>query len=132
MGMDAAANHTLIEELYEAYVTADLEAILKPFNDQSVWIELGDNQRTGVFRGATGLLEHAMRNLELTDGTLATELQESVGGERFVVAIERATALRAGRSLDMLCATSYQMTGGMVAEMRVLPFDSQEWQRFWE
>jgi hypothetical protein len=24
------------------------------------------------------------------------------------------------------------MVDGMVAEMRVLPFDSQEWQRFWE
>jgi ketosteroid isomerase-like protein len=132
MRMDSAANLELIKELYGAYISGDLEAVLRPFNDQSVWIELGDNQRTGVFRGATGLLEHSMRNLELTDGTLATELQEVVGGERFVVAIERATAQRNGRSLDMLCATSYQMADGMVAEMRVLPFDSQEWQRFWE
>ena len=23
-------------------------------------------------------------------------------------------------------------TGDLVAELRVLPFDSQEWQRFWE
>src|ERR1700710_1052161 len=113
MRMDSAANLELIKELYGAYISGDLEAVLRPFNDQSVWIELGDNQRTGVFRGATGLLEHSMRNLELTDGTLATELQEVVGGERFVVAIERATAQRNGRSLDMLCATSYQMADGM-------------------
>lgn len=129
--MDAAANRKLIQDLYEAYISVDLEAILRPFNDQSVWIELGDNQRTGVFRGATGLLEHAMRNQELTDGTLTTEVQEIVGGEKYVVVVERATAQRAGRALDMLCATSYQMSDGMVAEMRVLPFDSQEWQRFW-
>jgi hypothetical protein len=32
----------------------------------------------------------------------------------------------------MLCATSYQMFDGMVAEVRVLPFDSLELQRFWE
>jgi hypothetical protein len=73
-----------------------------------------------------------MRNLELTDGTLATEVQEIVGGAQYVVAIERATAQRNGRSLDMLCATSYQIADGVVAEMQVLPFDSQEWQRFWE
>jgi hypothetical protein len=73
-----------------------------------------------------------MRNLELTNGTLATEVQEIVGGEQYVVVVERATAERNGRSLDMLCATSYQMVDGMVAEIRVLPFDSQEWQRFWE
>ena len=72
-----------------------------------------------------------MRNLQLTDGTLATEVQEIVGGEHYVVVVERATAQRNGRSRDMLCATSYQMVDGMVAEMRVLPFDSQEWQRFW-
>jgi ketosteroid isomerase-like protein len=130
--MDAAANHEVIQQLYGAYTSGDLEAILRPFNDQSVWIELGDNQRTGVFHGATGLLEHSMRNLELTNGTLATEVQEIVGGEQYVVVVERATAERNGRSLDMLCATSYHMVDGMVAELRVLPFDSQEWQRFWE
>jgi ketosteroid isomerase-like protein len=130
--MNAAANQKVIENLYGAYLTYDLEAIPRPYHDQSVWVEVGVNERSGVFRGATAILEHAMRNLELTDGTLATELQEVVGGERFVVAIERATAQRNGRSLDMLCATSYQMADGMVAEMRVLPFDSQEWQRFWE
>jgi hypothetical protein len=32
----------------------------------------------------------------------------------------------------MLCATTYLMSDGMVAELRVLPFDSPEWQRFWE
>jgi ketosteroid isomerase-like protein len=132
MHMDSAANLELIKDLYGAYISGDLEAILRPFNDQSVWIELGDNQRTGVFHGATGLLEHSMRNLELTDGTLATEVQEIVGGAQYVVAIERATAQRNGRSLDMLCATSYQIADGVVAEMQVLPFDSQEWQRFWE
>lgn len=130
--MDSAANLELIKDLYGAYISGDLEAILRPFNDKSVWIELGDNQRTGVFHGATGLLEHSMRNLELTDGTLATEVQEIVGGAQYVVAIERATAQRNGRSLDMLCATSYQIADGVVAEMQVLPFDSQEWQRFWE
>jgi ketosteroid isomerase-like protein len=130
--MDAAANHELIRDLYGAYTSDDLEAILRPFNDQSVWIELGDNQRTGVFHGATGLLEHSMRNLELTDGTLATHVQEIVGGEQYVVVVERATAQRNGQSLDMLCATSYQMVDGLVGEMRVLPFDSEKWQRFWE
>jgi ketosteroid isomerase-like protein len=130
--MDAAANHELIRDLYGAYTSDDLEAILRPFNDQSVWIELGDNQRTGVFHGATGLLEHSMRNLELTDGTLATQVQEIVGGEQYVVVVERATAQRNGQSLDMLCATSYQMVDGLVGEMRVLPFDSEKWQRFWE
>jgi ketosteroid isomerase-like protein len=130
--MDAVANLKLIQDLYGAYISGDLEAALRPFNDQSVWIELGDNERIGVFRGATGLLEHSVRNLELTDGTLTTEVQEIVGGEKYVVVVERATAQRNGRALDMLCATSYQMADGMVAEVRVLPFDSQEWQRFWE
>jgi ketosteroid isomerase-like protein len=130
--MDATANHTLIQDLYTAYASGDLQAILRPFNDESVWIEVGDNQRTGVFRGATASMEHAMSNQELTDGTLTTEAQEIVGGQKYVVVIERATAQRADHALDMLCATTYQLADGVIAEMRVLPFDSQEWQRFWE
>lgn len=87
--MTAAANHELIQDLHGAYTSGDLdlEAILRPFNDQSVWIELGDNQRT-AYCGATGLLEHSMRNLELTNGTLATEGQEIAGGEPYVVVVE--------------------------------------------
>ncbi|MDT5335261.1 MAG: uncharacterized protein QOD90_766 [Mycobacterium sp.] len=129
--MDAAANMGLIQEVYGAYTTCDLNAITRPHNDRSVWVEAGDSQRTGVFRGATAILDHAMQNQELTDGTLAAEVQDIVGGEKSVV-VERTTAQRADRKLDMLCATTYLMSDGMVAELRVLPFDSPEWQRFWE
>jgi len=130
--MGAAANHKLIADLYAAYLSGDLESILRPFNDGSTWIEVGDHQRAGVYRGATGLLEHTRRIQELTAGTLTTEVQEIVGGDKYVVVIERATAQREGRSLDLLCATAYQIVDGTVAEVQVLPFDSQEWQRFWE
>jgi hypothetical protein len=42
-----------------------------------------------------------------------------------------ATAQRDGRSLNMLGASTYEFVDGVVAEMRVLPFDGQEWQLFW-
>jgi ketosteroid isomerase-like protein len=108
-----------------------MQAILRAHDERSVWIEPGDNERTGVFRGAEAILGHGMHNQELTGGTLATEVQEILAGDEYVTVIERATAQRGEKSLDMLCCTVYRMAGGAIAEMRVLPFDSSLWQIFW-
>lgn len=69
-----------------------------------------------------------MRDQELTDGTLRTEVQEILAGDEYVTVIERALAERGGISLDLNSCTVYRMAEGAVAEMRVLPFDNAAWQ----
>jgi ketosteroid isomerase-like protein len=129
--MESTSNLQVIVDLYAAFTTGNAAAMSRPFNDQSVWVEPGNNTRSGVFRGPQAIAEHTTNCMQLTDGTWGTDVQEIVGGDRYVIVVERALGQRNGKSLGMMCCTMYEMADGAVAEMRVLPFDAQVWDDFW-
>jgi uncharacterized protein len=128
--MDARTNAEVIEALYKAYASGDLPAF-DIYTDNSVWIELGSNERTGRYRGKQAILEHAMQLAVLTGGTIATHVKEILPGHNHVAVLERATATRKGRDLDLDCCSVYTMNNGKMAELRVLPFDTVAWDAFW-
>jgi ketosteroid isomerase-like protein len=128
--MDATGNGRVIEALYQAYVTGDLTAF-EAYTDDSVWTELGSNQRTGVYAGMHAIIEHGMQLAVLTDGTIATKVIEILPGDDHVAVLERATAERKGRALDMDCCSVYAMRDGKIAQLNVLPFDAAAWNEFW-
>jgi ketosteroid isomerase-like protein len=128
--MDANANARVIHSLYQAYITGEVTAF-DCYTDDSQWVEIGENKRSGVHRGRQEILEHAMQLAVLTDGTIATKVKEILPGDEYVAVIERATATRLGRALDMDCCSVYAMRDGKIAELHVLPFDAAEWNEFW-
>jgi ketosteroid isomerase-like protein len=120
----------LIETLYSAYVTG-AGAEFDGYTDDYVWTEVGRNERSGVYRGKQASLEHAMQLAVLTDGTIATSVIDILAGDHHVAVLERATAKRNGRELDMECCSLYTMRDGRIAGLRVLPFDPAGWDQFW-
>lgn len=128
--MDANTNARVIEALYEGYVTGDLTAF-DACTDDSVWQELGSNERSGVYQGKQAILEHAMQLAVLTDGTIATSVKAILPGGDYVAVVERATAKRKDRVLDMDCCSVYMLRAGKIAKLNVLPFDAAAWDEFW-
>ena len=124
-------NREVIADLYRAFIEEDPAPVLAAFNENSVWTESGNTARSGVFRGVAEIALHALHCKKLTDGTMGTEVQEILVGERFVVVVERALALRNGTSLNMLCNTVYEMADGVIAQVQVLPYDPEAWNEFW-
>jgi hypothetical protein len=107
------------------------QAISPPFNaytDDSVWHERRRNERTGVYKGMQAIVEHGMQLAVLTDGTIATQVIEILPGDDHVAVLERATAQRKGRTLDMLCCSVYVLREGKIAQLNVLPFDAAAWE----
>ncbi len=129
--MNSTTNRDAIAGLYRSFIDAERQPALSVFTDESVWTEPEGNVRAGVFRGARAIAEHTNFCMDQTDGTWGTDVQEILGGEKYVVVVERALALRNGISLNMLCNTIYEMADGLVVEMRVLPFDPEAWHHFW-
>ena len=128
--MDISTNAQVIHELYDAYVTGNIAAF-DAYTDDSVWVEVGRNERTGIYRGKQAILEHGMQLAVLTDGTIATKVEEILPGNDHVAVLERATAKRNGRELDMDCCSIYTLRDGKIAELHVLPFDAAIWDEFW-
>ena len=116
---------------HEAIAAGEAEPMLDVFHDDTVWFEACGNARSGTFRGVAEIVEHTATCLSLTDGTWGTDVVEIFGGDQHVVVIERALALRNGKTLNMLCNTVYQMTDGSINEVRVLPYDPAGWNAFW-
>jgi ketosteroid isomerase-like protein len=88
--MDTRTNSQVINELYDAYVTGNIAAF-DIYTEDSVWVEVGRNKRTGVYRGKQAIREHAMQLAVLTDGTIATNVTEILPGNDHVAVLERAT-----------------------------------------
>jgi uncharacterized protein len=128
--METRTNSQVINELYDAYVTGNLAAF-DVYTENSVWVEIGRNKRAGVYRGKQAILEHAVQLAVLTDGTIATNVTEILPGDNHVAVLERATAKRNGRALDMDCCSMYTLRDGKVADLHVLPFDAARWDEFW-
>jgi ketosteroid isomerase-like protein len=128
----SAWNRLSIADLYGTWIDNDEPTpVLAAFDDRSVWIEPGDNARSGVFRGRSAIRAHAIRCKELADGTTGTDVLEILSGERFVVVIERSLALRNGAALNMLVHTVYEIQDGVITEIRTLPYDPEAWNEFW-
>ncbi len=125
------SNRQVIADLYKSFLNDNPEPALAAFNDDSAWVEPGDNERSGVFRGVVEIAQHAIHCAKLTDGTWGTDVVEIIGGDEFVVVVERSLALRNGTSLNMLVNTVYEMADGVVKEVRVLPYDCDTWDAFW-
>ncbi len=127
----ASVYHHFVTGRHELIVAGDAPPMVDVFNDHTVWIEPAGNARSGTFRGLEEIVNHTAHCMEMTDGTWGTDLVEILCGDDVVVVIERTLALRNGASLNMLCSTNYQMTNGVVTELRVLPFDFVGWNTFW-
>ena len=91
--MQNMSNRQVIADLYKSFLNHDPEPALATFNDDSVWVEPGDNERSGVFRGVVEIAQHAIHCKELTDGTWGTDVVEIVGGDTCVIVVERSLAL---------------------------------------
>jgi ketosteroid isomerase-like protein len=128
--VDAHSNAAVITALYQAYGTGDLAAF-DAYTDDSVWDEVGRKRRAGVYRGKQAILQHAIQLAVLTDGTIATDVTEILPGHHHVAVLERATAKRNGRVLDMDCCSMYTLHDDKIAELHVLPFDAAAWDEFW-
>jgi ketosteroid isomerase-like protein len=129
--MNSISNRQVITDLYESFATGDAQAMFRAHNERTVWIEPGTNTRSGVFRGPDAIMQHVTNCMELTGGTWGTEVAEIIGGDNYVIVVERALAQRNGKSLALMCTTVYEMADGAVAEIRVLPFDAAVWEDFW-
>jgi ketosteroid isomerase-like protein len=125
------SNRQVIADAYQGIFEGDPDRSAVAFTDDSVWVHRDGNAISGNYRGAAEILAHTTNCWKMTDGTLRTEVLEILGGERFVVVIERLRAVRNGISLDTLINTVFEMTDGTVTTMRTLPTDVEVWNAFW-
>ena len=129
--MSEHPNIEIVRKGYEAFSNGDMATLTELFAENAVWHFPGNNRISGEHRGRDMLLTFFAQSEELTGGTIQVELQNVLADDELVVSLERQTASREGKALNMLVVNTFQISSGKITEVRSFPEDGLTNDEFW-
>ncbi len=125
-------NAEVVRRGYEAFNTADVEALMEIFDDNVSWHTPGRSPIGGDYQGKEATLGQLGRYLEDTGGSFKALLQDVLkSDDGGVVSIHRNTAERNGKQLDVTCCIVFEIEDGKITYGRENFFDLYAWDEFW-
>jgi uncharacterized protein len=130
--MGADQNVAVMRRAYEAFNVGDLDTLTELFDESVVWHLPGRSSMADDYQGRDATLEYFGQLAEETRGTFRAELQQlAADGEHRVVGIQRSTADRDGKHLDVGDCIVFQLRDGRVIDGREHFEDLYGWDEFW-
>lgn len=115
--MAEQANVAHIRRQAEAFAKGDMKTVADCFADNVVWHFPGKSQVAGEYKGKPEVLAFLGRAFELTGGTFRFELLDLMGSDKHVAQMDRITATRKGKKLDIIEVLVFRVQGGKTAEV---------------
>ena len=132
MQQDEHPNVATVRSLFAAFRSGDLAAIIDAVPADLVWHFPGRRGGlVGSHRGRDAVLAFLARVMELTGGTFGLEIEDVVGGDRFVVALFRGHGQRGGKTLDNPTCLKVRFENGKPCEIHEFVWDLFEVDEFW-
>ena len=130
MGPDQ--NVAIMQRAYDAFNTGDIDTLTELFDESAVWHLPGRSSMADDYQGRDATLAYFGLLGEKTGGTFRAELQRlTADGDDRVVGIQRSTADRAGRHLDVADCIVFTLKDGRVTDGREHFEDLYAWDEFW-
>ena len=124
-------NVALLRKGYDAFAKGDMPTLTDVFAEDVVWHLPGRNPVSGVHRGREAVFAGFAKFFELSGGTLKLDDHTILGDDDHAVALNRATASRAGKKLDLLGVDVYHIRNGKVTEFWSFSEDQRIDDEFW-
>jgi uncharacterized protein len=122
----------VVRRLYAAVNDQDMAAAAACFTPDARWTLPGRNPIAGTHVGWEQIHDRFLAKLApLSGGTFRAELLDVALGERFVVAVQHATAALDGRTLDVTGCQLMEITDGRIARVRGHYSDQEALDSFW-
>ena len=117
--MDIDQNLETVRAGYAAFVSGDMETLMKLYNDDAVHIVPGSSQVSGAYKGKDSILGLYGKLFELSSGTFRIQLDHvlSDGGDR-VVAIHTSSLEKDGETFTQTEVLLFTLVNGRVAEIQ--------------
>lgn len=123
----------VVRRLYAAINDRDLPAAAGCFAPGAEWILPGDSPISGTHVGWEAIFGNFLAKLgPLSGGTFRAELLDVAVGDRYVVAVQHATAEMAGRSLDITGCQLMEISAGRITRVRGHYSAQGALDRFWQ
>jgi uncharacterized protein len=129
--MTADENVAIMQRAYDAFNSADMDTLIEIFDESIVWHLPGRSSFADDYQGRDATLAYFGQLGELTGGTFRAELQQLLGAGDRVVGIQRSTAERDGKHLDVDNCIVFQLKDGRVIDGREHFEDLYAWDEFW-
>ena len=130
--MTADENVAIMRRAYEAFNSGDLDTVAETFDESVVWHLPGRSSMADDYEGRDATLEYFGKLAQETGGTFRAELQHlAADGDSRVVGIQRSTADRGGKHLDVADCIVFELKDGRMTDGREHFEDLYAWDEFW-
>jgi ketosteroid isomerase-like protein len=130
MGPDQ--NVAIMQRAYDAFNTGDINTLTELMDENAAWHLPGRSSMAGDYQGRDATLGYFGLIAQRTGGTFRAELERlTADGEDRVVGIQRSTAERDGKHLDVGDCIVFQLKDGRVTDGREHFEDLYAWDEFW-
>ena len=130
--MGAEDNAAIMRRAYEAFNKGDLNTLIELFDENVVWHLPGRSSKAKDYQGRDATLAYFGQLGQKTGGTFRAELQHLLADDDDrVVGIQRSTADRDGKHLDVGNCIVFQLKDGRVIDGREHFHDLYACDEFW-
>jgi uncharacterized protein len=130
--MGADENVAIMQRAYDAFNSADVNTLSELFDESVVWHLPGRSSFADDYQGREATLAYFGQLGQETEGTFRAELERLVGDDDDrVVGIQRSTADRNGKHLDVRDCIVFQLKDGRITDGREHFEDLYAWDEFW-
>jgi ketosteroid isomerase-like protein len=130
--MTAEQNVAIMRRAYDAFNTGDVDTLVEIFDEGADWHLPGRSSMAGDYAGRDATLAYFGQIAEETGGTFRAELKHmTADGDNRVVGIQRSTADRNGKHLDVSNCIVFEMKDGHMTDGREHFEDLYAWDEFW-
>jgi uncharacterized protein len=130
MGPDE--NVAIMQRAYDAFNSGDVNTLTDIFDESAVWHLPGRSSMANDYQGRDATLAYFGQLAQETGGTFRAELERLLADDDGrVVGIQRSTADRDGKHLDVRDSIVFQLKDGRITDGREHFEDLYAWDEFW-
>jgi uncharacterized protein len=130
--MRADENVAIMRRAYEAFNRGDSNTLTEIFDESVVWHLPGRSSLANDYQGRDATLAYFGQLAQETGGTFRAELERLLGDDDDrVVGIQRSTADRGGKHLDVGNSIVFHLKDGRIIDGREHFHDLYAWDEFW-
>ena len=130
--MTADENAAIMRRAYAAFNSGDINTLIELFDESAVWHLPGRSSMANDYQGREATLAYFGQLAQETGGTFRAELERLLADDDDrVVGIQRSTAERNGKHLDVGDCIVFQLKDGRITDGRAHFHDLYAWDEFW-
>ena len=129
--MQSSMYEAVVRKTYREFEQGDLDLLRVVMADDVIWHEPGKSGLAGDYQGPEAVLGLLGELKDRSGGTFEIEVLDVLAKEERAVVLQRETATRNGRSLDVIAAVEFEIHHEKVTEATVYHCDGYQFDEFW-